>query len=105
MENKRENAKKRLGCEISDYNYENDVYLLEQKNTEYKTYEEKLNKLRLERDNLKSQISSEKNGNNDRIKISLLRGELRAVEENYRFTNKEYKNAKRDYKSLFQKRQ
>ena len=99
---KRENAKKRLGCEISDYNYENDVYLLEQKNAEYKTYEEKLNKLKNERDDLKYQISSEKEGNNDRIKISLLRGELRAVEENYRFTNKAYKDAKREYKSLFQ---
>lgn len=99
--NKRENAKRRLGCEISNYNYENDVYLLEQKSKLFKELEEKNEKYKSLLTDLKNKIILAKEQEN-KIQASLLRSEYRKIDTIYKECHKDYKEVKREYKKLFQ---
>ena len=99
--NKRENAKRRLGCEISNYNYENDVYLLEQKSKLYKELEEKNENYKNLLSTLKNKIILAKEQEN-KIEASLLRNEYKKLDALYKDCHKDYKTVKKEYKKLYQ---
>ena len=98
---KRENAKKRLGCEISNFNYENEAFILEQKKKECSEKESHLSKYQSRIDELKKRIKEARTSGMDKIGLSLLRNQLNDVTKQYKLILSSFKECKRTYKELF----
>ena len=93
---KYENAKKRLGEDISDYNPENENFNIEVKKKIVDEKKEELEQKKIEYEEYKEQLHNARSIR-DSSSVSYLKNKLRNKEEEIRQINRTYKILKRDY--------